>query len=124
MSKNPFLLYGYDGPEYFCDRESETKRIISALRNGRNITLLSPRRMGKTGLIFQNIVRLRKFLDKSGIPVGSAFAQPVMHMRNPQPFNAERFAVLDKIMRQANRIQPARNCKQQAFETMMANMFN
>lgn len=51
MSKNPFLLYGYDGPEYFCDRESETKRIISALRNGRNITLLSPRRMGKTGLI-------------------------------------------------------------------------
>ena len=51
MSKNPFLLYGYDGPEYFCDREKETKQILSALRNGRNITLLSPRRMGKTGLI-------------------------------------------------------------------------
>jgi len=25
MKKNPFLTYGYDGPEYFCDRVEETK---------------------------------------------------------------------------------------------------
>ena len=48
---NPFLITGYQGPEYFCDRESETATILSALNNGRNITLISPRRMGKTGLI-------------------------------------------------------------------------
>lgn len=48
---NPFLITGYQGPEYFCDREAETATIISALNNGRNITLISPRRMGKTGLI-------------------------------------------------------------------------
>ena len=48
---NPFLITGYQGPEYFCDRESETSAIISALKNGRNLTLISPRRMGKTGLI-------------------------------------------------------------------------
>jgi AAA+ ATPase superfamily predicted ATPase len=48
---NPFLLTGYEGPEYFCDRETETKKITEALINGRNITLISPRRMGKTGLI-------------------------------------------------------------------------
>ncbi len=48
---NPFLLSGYISPEYFCDREEETKKLVSALRNGRNITLISPRRMGKTGLI-------------------------------------------------------------------------
>lgn len=48
---NPFLITGYQGPEYFCDRESETETIVSALKNGRNITLISPRRMGKTGLI-------------------------------------------------------------------------
>ena len=48
---NPFLITGYQGPEYFCDREKETATIISALDNGRNITLISPRRMGKTGLI-------------------------------------------------------------------------
>ena len=48
---NPFLLTGYVSPEYFCDREEETKRLVSALLNGRNVTLISPRRMGKTGLI-------------------------------------------------------------------------
>ena len=48
---NPFVTYGYKGSEYFCDREQETKTIISALENERNITLVSPRRMGKTGLI-------------------------------------------------------------------------
>ena len=48
---NPFLLTGYVSPDYFCDREEEIKRLISALLNGRNVTLISPRRMGKTGLI-------------------------------------------------------------------------
>ena len=48
---NPFLIAGYHSPDYFCDRETETAKIISALTNDRNISLLSPRRYGKTGLI-------------------------------------------------------------------------
>ena len=48
---NPFLISGYAGPEYFCDRELETSRIVDALNNGRNFTLVAPRKMGKTGLI-------------------------------------------------------------------------
>lgn len=48
---NPFILYGYEGPEYFCDRKEETEEMVSSLRNGCNITLMSPRRYGKTGLI-------------------------------------------------------------------------
>lgn len=48
---NPFLVYGYVNPDYFCDRVSETDRLILALKNGRNVTLMSQRRMGKTGLI-------------------------------------------------------------------------
>ena len=48
---NPFLTQGYAGKEYFCDRQAETKKIRSTLENGRNITLISLRRMGKTGLI-------------------------------------------------------------------------
>lgn len=48
---NPFVLFGYDSPEYFCDRENESRELISTLRNGRNVTLRSPRRIGKTGLI-------------------------------------------------------------------------
>lgn len=53
MSKieNPFLIYGYEGPEYFCDRIAETKAVVDALQNGCNLTLKSPRRYGKTGLI-------------------------------------------------------------------------
>ena len=48
---NPFVYKGYEGTAYFCDREKETEKLISALKNGRNITLLSPRKIGKTGLI-------------------------------------------------------------------------
>ena len=48
---NPFVVYGYKGAEYFCDRQKETEKIISTLHNERNITLVAPRRMGKTGLI-------------------------------------------------------------------------
>ena len=49
--KNPFLLSGYISPDYFCNRSTETWKIRNAIKNGRNITLISPRRMGKTGLI-------------------------------------------------------------------------
>ena len=49
--KNPFLTYGYNGAEYFCDRVEETKRLTSLLENGNHVALISPRRMGKTGLI-------------------------------------------------------------------------
>ena len=48
---NPFSTLSYKGPEYFCDRVKETENLRKALQNGRNITLISPRRMGKTGLI-------------------------------------------------------------------------
>jgi len=48
---NPFLITGYYSPEYFCDRKQETETIVGALANGRNLTLIAPRRIGKTGLI-------------------------------------------------------------------------
>ena len=49
--KNPFLIYGYVTSRYFCDREEETGKMLSALNNERNLTLIAPRRIGKTGLI-------------------------------------------------------------------------
>lgn len=51
MLNNPFVVYGYKGAAYFCDREKETEKMISTLHNERNVTLVAPRRMGKTGLI-------------------------------------------------------------------------
>ena len=57
---NPFVYQGYEGPDYFCDREEETKNMISALNNGRNLTLISPRKIGKTGLINHAFYQIKK----------------------------------------------------------------
>ena len=56
---NPFICQGYEGPEYFCDRKAETQTLMSTLYNGRNITLISPRRLGKTGLIWNTFHQIR-----------------------------------------------------------------
>lgn len=49
--RNPFVIIG-DIPEpYFCDRETETQRIIRTITNEGNIVLMSPRRMGKSRLV-------------------------------------------------------------------------
>jgi len=57
---NPFVISGYKGPEYFCDREEETDRLCSIVRNDGHVTLLAPRRYGKTGLIRHAFERLRE----------------------------------------------------------------
>ena len=48
---NPFITGGYVPEEYFCDRVQESKEVIRTLSNGNNLAIISPRRMGKTGLI-------------------------------------------------------------------------
>ena len=61
--KNPFVNQGYVSPKYFCDRQYETELMLNHFDNGRNITLVSPRRIGKTGLIknlFYQIERQNK----------------------------------------------------------------
>lgn len=49
--ENPFIVGKYLSPEYFCDREEETAFMRKQMLNGRNVALVSPRRLGKTGLI-------------------------------------------------------------------------
>ena len=61
--KNPFLTAGYEGPETFCDRERETAKLIGAIENGRDVTLIAPRRYGKTGLIKNVFYRLDAAYD-------------------------------------------------------------
>jgi AAA+ ATPase superfamily predicted ATPase len=58
--KNPFPVNGYLAPEWFCNRKSETRTLQDALTNGRNITLHSFRRMGKTDLIHHVFHYLKK----------------------------------------------------------------
>ncbi len=59
-TSNPFVITGYISPKYFCDREVETKKIIEAIKNNRNLTLYSLRRIGKTGLIQHVFYKLKK----------------------------------------------------------------
>jgi AAA+ ATPase superfamily predicted ATPase len=49
--RNPFVISGYVSAEYFCDRVAESRELIAAMLNGRNMAVISSRRMGKTGLI-------------------------------------------------------------------------
>ena len=57
---NPFVVYGYKGAKYFCDRKAETEKIVKGLANERNITLIAPRRIGKTGLIHHVFAHIKK----------------------------------------------------------------
>lgn len=78
--ENPFLIRGYAGPDYFCDREAETAQLVEAVKNGRDVTLVAPRRYGKTGLIHNAFGRLSKthatvYLDIFAINDLTAFVQ-------------------------------------------------
>ena len=64
--RNPFVYQGYVSPDYFCDRIAETEELIGNLQNGRNTVLISPRRIGKTGLI-KNVFHKLKEIEKDAI---------------------------------------------------------
>ena len=48
---NPFVIGKYAGKDYFCDREKESELLVHHIVNGRHVTIMSERRLGKTGLI-------------------------------------------------------------------------
>lgn len=51
MPENPFSIYAYRGPEYFCNRNSELSRLLEMFDHHRFGLLYSMRRIGKTGLV-------------------------------------------------------------------------
>ena len=48
---NPFVVGHYVSDEYFCDRRQETDFLRKQIVNGRNVVMISPRRIGKSDLI-------------------------------------------------------------------------
>ncbi len=48
---NPFVIGKYVSDEFFCDREKDTELVKKQIINGRNMTLIADRRIGKSGLI-------------------------------------------------------------------------
>ena len=51
LISNPFVVSKYLSDRYFCDRENDTEFLRKQIVNGRNVALISPRRIGKSGLI-------------------------------------------------------------------------
>jgi hypothetical protein len=60
---NPFVTVGYASADYFCDRENEVSILSKNVQNGINTTLISPRRLGKTGLIYRFFDALKAEAD-------------------------------------------------------------
>ena len=77
---NPFIIGRYESEEYFCNRKEEVKRLKNSVENQRNITLISPRRLGKTGLILHFFKSLEREKDIS------LFYIDLMHTRNLEQF--------------------------------------
>ena len=48
---NPFVVGKYLSNRYFCDRIEEIEFLRKQIFNGRDVALISPRRIGKSGLI-------------------------------------------------------------------------
>lgn len=66
---NPFLVKGYKSPVYFCDREEETETLLRNVTNGVDTTLISPRKYGKTGLIFH----LFDAIQRKNLPIETLY---------------------------------------------------
>ena len=96
---NPFLMAGYMGPDYFCDRERETAELVEAIENDRNVTLMAPRRIGKTGLIENTFHKLRTEMDYRTILVDIFSAQNLSDFT--KMFAAEAFRSLESSWEKA-----------------------
>jgi uncharacterized protein len=54
----PFPVAGYYGPAYFCNREKETRILLSNVEGGLSTVLTAQRRIGKTSLIQHVLAKL------------------------------------------------------------------
>lgn len=50
---NPFIIKSYESKDLFCDREEELQLMLRNCINGTDMTLISQRRVGKTGLVLR-----------------------------------------------------------------------
>lgn len=61
---NPFTINNYESKDLFCDREEELQLMLRNCLNQANMTLISQRRLGKTGLIFRLFDEIKESYPK------------------------------------------------------------
>ena len=87
---NPFVTGGYTGPGYFCDRQNEVKQLLQAISSKRNVTLISLRRMGKTGLLKHT----KHLLEQTKKPAAIAYIDLMPTMNGNEMLNTLSTALL------------------------------
>ncbi|HEV2126707.1 MAG TPA: hypothetical protein VGW38_28445 [Chloroflexota bacterium] len=78
--ENPFRYGEVARGTYFTNRRNELAELTADIRNGQNVVIISPRRYGKTSLVFQAIDDVRAggalvaYLDLFRTPTLALFA--------------------------------------------------
>ncbi len=81
--ENPFFTVTDIPDSFFCDRKQETAKIINLVRNGSNIVLKAPRRIGKSSLM------KHVFLQKEISEGYNTLFVDIFGTKNAEDFHAE-----------------------------------
>src|SRR5438067_7702969 len=78
--ENPFRYGDVATGFYFTDRAAELAELVADIRSGQNVVIISPRRYGKTSLVFRAVEQLQPdrvliaYLDLFRAPTRDRFA--------------------------------------------------
>lgn len=108
---NPFVIKPYESKDLFCDREEELGLIVQGCINHTDMTLISQRRMGKTGLILRLFDELHEtmpnwhtiyvdiYASRSIDDFIKLLAEAAMKAFHPQTSIGEKFITFVKSLR-------------------------
>lgn len=108
---NPFVIKSYESKNLFCDREEELKLMLKNCTNRTDTTLISQRRMGKTGLILRlfdelnatrpdiHTIYLDIFASRNIADFIKLLAEAVIKSFQPKSSAGERFMTFIKSLR-------------------------
>lgn len=109
--ENPFIIKSYESKDLFCDREEELKLMLKNCTNKTDTTLISQRRMGKTGLILRlfdemsaarpdiHTIYLDIFASRNIADFIKLLAEAVIKSFQPKSSVGERFMTFIKSLR-------------------------
>ena len=94
---NPFALKPFVSKDLFCDRDAEVELLIGYLFGGSDVTLISPRRMGKTGLIMRTFEEIKE--RRSDV---LTFYVDIMNTRTIDDFNRKLMESVVAVLKKEN----------------------
>lgn len=109
--ENPFVIKPYENKELFCDREAELQLMVTNCLNYSDMTLISQRRIGKTGLIMRLMDELKEnhsdiatiyfdiMASRTLDDFIKLFAEAIMKSFKPKTSIGNKFMTLIKSMR-------------------------